>query len=858
MMNDKLLLMSTRLKIPQVRKNYIVREELFSMLDRINEYSVILIKGGAGTGKTTLITSFAKEKGISNLKWIALDESCNNVFLFWNYFIETVGDYLGAGKQDFISLYDSNFQKSNLEQLITLLINRLDNQEDIFIVLDDFYYITDSFLLHTIDFFLKNVSDNIHIILLTRQEPLLYLGAINMKGRLLVMNETDLKLPLESGIRFLKDTLKFKLKLETLDFMNNLSEGWIGGLQLVAAVAGGKNETEIMRLNLDNRLIEGYLTKEIYDFLEPSEKEFLVVTSMLSYFNEALCIKMLDNFQFKKVMDSLLQKNILIICIDEKNEIYRYHNILKEYLKGIFKGLNKKTQTQFHRKAAEVLEKLGDYNQCIDQLLHAEDYESAMKLIIELPNNATLFSYVDCIPKKVITKNSDFAYQCFFYYYVNIEFEKCKELYEALKDNTYENQTFSAFRFSNMFVEDTYKLNEIDVLPISKIDKLPLKETTKALILIKDASFLHVQCKYYEALKFIDKAMSYLVIRSNYYIVFFCFSIKSQILEDMGELNKCADLYKEMNKILESNEGLSMLTASFYIGIIGIYLKQMDLKKAENYLKSAEQYLSDSVLSINRGYIYNLAEYKFIIGETDEALEMVKGLLNMESFNNPVYLAPLLKYVFKLNRFSGELVQRFIEGYKSLEEINRSLDSKLLYANILLKAGEVELAMKLTDEILKYSRMHKIKLKLVQASLFKINMIYETIGRKRDIINLLREAIFYSYEDSILNPYFFEAEVVAKVIKQYESDLYNDLSLAEKEHYKKIMNLCKIGTKAILSEREIDVLNEIANGESNKVIAEHLCISLATVKSHIINIYSKLQVNNRVAAIEASKRYGII
>jgi LuxR family transcriptional regulator, maltose regulon positive regulatory protein len=500
---------------------------------------------------------------------------------------------------------------------------------------------------------------------------------------------------------------------------------------------------------------------------------------------------------------------------------------------------------------------LCDYNQCIDQLLQADDYPAAMKLILELPQNSALFSYVDRIPLAFIVKNPDFAYQCFFYYYVNIEFEKCKELYDALKLHMSEDSTFSAFRFSNMFVEDNFKINEISVMPVSEIEKLPLKETTKAFILIKDASFLYAQCRYNEALIFLDKAMNYTVSRNNYYIAFFIFSIKSQILEDMGELNKCMVLYKEMDKILASSEGFFMLNASFYIGITGVYLKQMDLKNTENSLKNVEEYISDIALSIDRGYKYNLAEYKFLIGETEKAMELVKELMDMESYNNPMYLAPLLKYVFKLDKFSGELVQRFIDGYESIEETRRSLDSKLLYAKILFNKGEVQFALELNDQILKYSRIHKIKLKLVQASLFKINMIYDNFGKKREIINLFREALFYSCEDKILHPYYFESEIVEKVIKQYASDFCNDLSSTEKVHYKEIINLCKIEIKPILSEREIDVMKEIAKGTSNKEIAEHLCISLATVKSHIINIYRKFQVNNRVAAVEAAKKYGI-
>ncbi|MBE6057359.1 winged helix-turn-helix transcriptional regulator [Clostridium sporogenes] len=57
----------------------------------------------------------------------------------------------------------------------------------------------------------------------------------------------------------------------------------------------------------------------------------------------------------------------------------------------------------------------------------------------------------------------------------------------------------------------------------------------------------------------------------------------------------------------------------------------------------------------------------------------------------------------------------------------------------------------------------------------------------------------------------------------------------------------------LLTEREKEVLEILLKGASNKQIGERLNISLATVKTHMINIYSKLQVSNRVQAVEKYK-----
>lgn len=61
-----------------------------------------------------------------------------------------------------------------------------------------------------------------------------------------------------------------------------------------------------------------------------------------------------------------------------------------------------------------------------------------------------------------------------------------------------------------------------------------------------------------------------------------------------------------------------------------------------------------------------------------------------------------------------------------------------------------------------------------------------------------------------------------------------------------------------LTERENEVLRHIASGLSNKEIADSLDMTLNTVKTHIKNIYAKLQVNRRVQAAEKARKMNII
>ena len=74
----------------------------------------------------------------------------------------------------------------------------------------------------------------------------------------------------------------------------------------------------------------------------------------------------------------------------------------------------------------------------------------------------------------------------------------------------------------------------------------------------------------------------------------------------------------------------------------------------------------------------------------------------------------------------------------------------------------------------------------------------------------------------------------------------------------RLINQIRNPAEEKLSEREIEVLQLVAEGHNNREIARSLHISQATVKSHLIHIFGKLGVSDRTAAVTSAYQRGIL
>ncbi|HEX3038380.1 MAG TPA: LuxR C-terminal-related transcriptional regulator [Oscillospiraceae bacterium] len=870
--SNDVLLLSTKLKIPVPRRNYVVRKALFNKLSCCKDMGVIFVCGGAGTGKTTLLSSFILETGLKNVGWLSLDTTNSNVYSFWYYFAAATGAFLESD-DDFLTLLSSNFDASHMKSLLTMLINRLCSEKDYYLVLDDVHCINDTALMQTLEFFIGAMPENLHLFMLSREDPPLYLGGLAVSGRLLFIDGRQMQLSSEEGMAFLKQTLKLHDSEEELIQINTYAEGWIGGLQLAAAAElAGKNSGALLRAG--GGIAAEYLTREIFESLTQSERDFLVGTGFISYFDAELCGQLFDGFtqaDFDEMIEKFNQKNLLIICIDEQNDIYRYHNILSEYLLQQFLHLPEKRKKELLTKSVAAFERRDNFEEALRELCMAGDYENAMRVVHTMGGSIEAWSYLDQIPFGLLIQDADLAAQCFLYNLGNLNIERCKVLYEKFRENYEGTDIFHVMQFAEAYVSKNRSvLPEYHSLTAQQIDALHFGRVAKAMILVQNAAALMERMQYDESEICIEHANK-ICAGANIFVEVFALNQKAQLYEETGRLNESLEFYAKSMELLKSPAMLNGIGINLYISLTGVYMRRMELDKAEESLQHSQQISEEQHVHIDvvdMTVTYHLAEMKFLRGEVDAGAAYVEEIISEYPYFNILTLGRLLHELDCEDMLKPALAAKVLQELESADDYRVQPFMKLLHCRLVFRRGETIDAMKETEEVLVFSRAHKNRLRLIEASLLKIFMLSQCPKlpeQQRQIYNLLREAVYYAYENRILMPFYLERRTVLPLLRELsaQDSGKNGLSPAEVAFVRDAIAICSRVSVAqkepdILSARELDVLNELAQGITNREIAEKLCISQATVKTHVLNIFGKLDVSTRMLAVEEGRKRGLI
>lgn len=860
-MNNEFNIIKTKLIPPVPRKNYIKRDKLINELNNICDYRVVIVKGAAASGKSTLVSSFIQD--LNNVKWINLDEDNNNLYSFWYYFIEAVSEYLEEDADEIKNTIGSMVSKDEIFNILIYLINKMP-EEDIYIIFDDYHNITEKFINSSVEYLIKYSPANVHYIFITREEFPIYLGELRARGEILKIGEDELKFSRNECVSFVRDTLKLDINDEIINKIFNMSEGWIGGIQFASLALKNKKDISEKNINILNKYFIEYLTQEILNTLDGNEREFIVKTSVLKFFNAELCDFILDIHNSEEIINSLIDKNLFIIAVNENEHIYRYHHLFKEFLNINFESMAEDEKRQIYISAYTFLKDQGDINEGIKQLIKAKEYDKA---VLEIENNIRsmeCWQYMNEIPLQYLLKSDELIIQRIFYHFSKMEISECESLVDILKKSENNNLRVIANTFSMFF----YYNGKIDDLDLKAVEEAKLSDLTKAIIYLNACTLLlnHNEFKIIDYAKKSDK------IGERYnmpHVRIFAKFIMASFYELMGEYEETVREYENIKKIIDKNKFLNNFMFTYYLGIAGIYMKRYEIGKAEEYIRLAEPGLRFNIPAMRGSIIYNMMEIQFLKGNIEEGKKIAENMMDEydagQSFARLNMFTGELRYIVPMRHFEKDELIKYKELYEKELKGNTSLmsvDDEIIYCRAIYILGEHEKAMKLLNKSLEYCRKYSIKTDLIEGLIIKALMLSENYEKnKRDMFNLLNEALFYSCENGYMKAFVIEGERLLKIIRQMKNDKNTELTSAQNlfiERFTEILEPSQADEDSILSEREKEVLSAVSEGCSNKEIGDRLNISLATVKSHMINIYSKLDVSNRVMAIEKARGLKII
>jgi len=377
-----------------------------------------LISAPAGSGKTTLLSEWVTvcDRPVA---WLSLDEGDNDPICFLTYLVaalQTIRANIGEGV---LGVLQSPQPPSTESILIALLNEITTVPDDFVLVLDDYHVIDSKPVDYALTFLLEHLPPQMHLVIATREDPHLPLARLRARSQLTELRAIDLRFALSEAAEFLNAVMGLNLSAADIAALENRTEGWIAALQFAAlalrgplSMQGHKDATGfIQSFTGSHHFVLDYLIEEVLQQQSESIRTFLLRTSILDRLCGPLCDAVLGSPSAfgQEALEYLERANLFIAPLDNERRWYRYHHLFADVLRMHLVAEQPDQVSALHRRASDWCEHNGSTDNAIRHALAAEDFERAAGLIelawsaMSLSNqSSTWLGWVKTLPKELV------------------------------------------------------------------------------------------------------------------------------------------------------------------------------------------------------------------------------------------------------------------------------------------------------------------------------------------------------------------------------------------------------------------------------------------------------------------------
>lgn len=180
-----------------------------------------------------------------------------------------------------------------------------------------------------------------------------------------------------------------------------------------------------------------------------------------------------------------------------------------------------------------------------------------------------------------------------------------------------------------------------------------------------------------------------------------------------------------------------------------------------------------------------------------------------------------------------------------------------LFARLALLRGEPRRALELMRPMVSHAQETGQKFKLCECLLLQAIASYD-MADKKGALDLLQQALRLGELEGYFRIYYDELPLLSPLLELYNAEYGPRRSPIVKHVLEASLAKDAVRVPVAFSKREVQIMHLLAEGLSNSEIAARCFLGAGTVKWHLHNIYGKLDVGSRTAAVHAAQRLGVV
>jgi LuxR family maltose regulon positive regulatory protein len=678
------------------------------------------------------------------------------------------------------------------------------------------------------------------------------------------------------------------LSAEDVAALETRTEGWIAGLQLTAISMQGRQDTTsfVKSFTGSHRFVMDYLVEEVLEQQSESVQTFLLRTSILDRLCGPLCdaVLLASPSSGQATLEYIERANLFLVPLDDERRWYRYHHLFADLLRQrLDQGVASSTENkvgdvgELHRRASAWYEDHGLEIEAFHHAAAANDVERAERLIegVGVPLHfrgagALVLNWLESLPAAVLNARPSlwltYASALMMTGQHTAVEQKLQAAEAALKGTEPDDSTRDLVgRIASMRATVAVIQHDVESLLVQSRraleylppDNLPLR--TAATYTLGYAYQLQgeraaAREAYAEVIS-ISKSFGASIYTTAATLCL------GQVQEAENQLPLATRSYRHVLQL--AGDPPQPIACEAYLGLARITYQWNDLDTSQQHGQQCLQ-LTQQMEGVDTFAACGvfLARLRLAQGDVDGAIAVLDDAEEFVRQHN---------FVFRMADVTAAQVltllhQGNLEGAAHLAETR---ELPISQARVHLARGDTSAALAALRPLRQQAEAkswedERLKVMILQA------LAHHAHGEKDKAVQLLGDALALAESGGFIRIFVDEGRPMAQLLSEVAAhEIMPDyigrlLAVFEAEEQKREDESHLLPAPAAqsliepLSQRELEVLQLIAQGLSNREIGERLFLALDTVKGHNRRIFGKLSVQRRTEAVEKARSLDIL